>query len=82
MQNVNLAITIGDYFERTFTLTQPDGTPVDLTGTTIQSDIRKSLTSSTVIESFTCSLVDAVNGKFKITMTPAETALLTPVLGV
>lgn len=49
--------------------------PVDLTGYTIDSDI-KGLIDNASIASFTPSVTDAVNGKFELSLSPASTVAL------
>jgi len=56
-----------------------DGAPVDLTGMTVRAKVRPDFTTSPSL-TFTCTLVDAVNGAFKVATTPAAIASI-PVPG-
>lgn len=50
---------------------------VDLTTATIRGQIRRAFSDALPIETFTCTKVDAVNGKFNFGLTAVETAAIT-----
>lgn len=57
-------------------LTNPDLTPVNLTGAVIRSKIKKAQTDVTEVEQLNIVVTDAPNGKFSFGLTDAETALM------
>ncbi|AGH07413.1 hypothetical protein SUFG_00046 [Sulfitobacter phage phiCB2047-B] len=63
----------GDDFIIPMTLTNPenDGTPVDITGWTIESQVRY---SKKLISDLTVTMVDASQGQFKIELAASQTA--------
>lgn len=71
----NPIIEQGADFRRTLTLTY-DGVPISLVGSTLRSDIKKNVTDTNVMASFTINILDAVNGQFEIVLTHTETAAL------
>ncbi len=78
----NFSIYQGDTFTRFFkyeTRASETATPVavNLTGCSVKSQIRvKEDKTSQLLAEFTTSITDAVNGKFKLTLTPTQTAAL------
>lgn len=72
----NITIDQGTTFSTTISLTNDNGEPIDLSGYTGQSQMRKHYTSSNSV-SFTVSL-GSVNGTVSLSLTPAQTANLTP----
>ena len=79
MYQANLQISAGSDFSQTFSLTQPDGTPIDITGYTISArmakhDNAKNVNTSTSdipvwkFINFTTSVVDGVNGEYSISL--------------
>ena len=61
----NLVIDQGTTFSSIITLTNQDGTPMNLSGYTVASQFRKSYQSSTAT-SFTASIYDAATGKIRL----------------
>lgn len=61
----NLVIDQGTTFSSIITLTNQDGTAMNLTGYTVASQFRKSFQSSTAT-SFTASIYDATTGKIRL----------------
>lgn len=63
----------GDTFSIPMTLTDPEnnGSPVDLTGWTIASQVRY---SKRLIDTLTVTITDAAQGEFVISMDEADTA--------
>lgn len=59
---VNLSLYAGDDFAFTISVANPDGSAMDLTGYTVAAQIRATPTSSTVLGSFTCTLVTPPTG--------------------
>jgi len=72
---VNLTIDKGTYFEATFNVTNADGSVFSLNGYSATAKIRKHPTATTSA-SFSTSITVAT-GEIKITMTSANTSLLT-----
>lgn len=68
----NLVIDQGTTFSSIISLTQQDGTPMDLTGYTVKSQFRKSYQSSSAT-SFTASVYDATAGKIRLQLVPTDT---------
>ena len=59
------------------TLENPNGTPVDLTGCTIQGQVRKNaLDTGAPVATFVIVYVDRMNGKFSFEIPHAETAAI------
>jgi hypothetical protein len=51
--------------------------PIDLTSATVAAKIRKKVTDSSVVATFTCALMtDGTDGAFKIELSAAQTAAL------
>lgn len=65
--------TFGPYFVE---LTNPDETPVDLSGCIIRGKIKKTGLSVVTVEELNVTITDAVLGKFKFGLTDEETAVL------
>lgn len=63
----NLVINCGSYFSQEFTLYNSDGTPLNLTGYTGKSYIRKSAATSSYTE-FIFTIVNEVQGKIRLTL--------------
>ena len=66
----NITHKRGDTLEWVVTLTQ-DGSVVDITGWTITSQIRQ---ETTLISDLTVTIVNAANGQFNLSATPAQTS--------
>jgi hypothetical protein len=69
----NLVIDQGTTFSSIITLTNQDGTAMNLTGHSVKSQFRKSYNSSTATN-FTASIYDATAGKVRLRLSPADTA--------
>lgn len=66
-----------DFGPHVVTLTNPDGTPVNLTGATISAQIRQPANrGGALIATITCEMVDAVAGKFRFFIPGATTATM------
>jgi hypothetical protein len=66
----NLVIDQGTTFSSIITLTNQDGTAMNLTGYTVAAQFRKSYQSST-FTNFTASIYDALAGKVRLQLSPA-----------
>lgn len=64
----NFNVYKGDTFRSKLTLKSPTNTPINLTGCTI--------TGKAGTQDITCTITDAVNGKFTIELSPTLTRLL------
>ena len=75
--NYNITIEQGATFELVITVKQSNGSPMDLTGYTGSSQIRKTPLSATVVKAFTVTFLDPrTDGKVKLSLTDAETSAL------
>lgn len=74
---LNLDIRQGGTFSATVTLTNPDATPVDLTGATVRGQLRKTALDAAVVATFDVTITDAVNGVFEYGLTDEDTAGIT-----
>lgn len=70
---VDLQIKRGSAFARTITY-KVNGVVTNISGYVFASQIRT--TGGTLATSFTCTIVDAANGKFSISLTSADTSSL------
>ncbi len=71
----DLTIYRGADYVQWFRLEQPNGTPVDLTGCTITSQIRRAVKDSApLIEAFTVDMPAPASGQFYLTLSRAKTA--------
>ena len=75
--SVNLLIEQGADFEAQFTVTSANNLPLDLTGYTAESKIRKTHTSST-FTNFGVAFVNRIDGKVKLSMSNFATKILKP----
>lgn len=69
----NLVVDQGTTFSSIISLTNQNGTAMDLTGYTVKSQFRKSYQSSTATD-FTASIYDAAAGKVRLQLTPTATS--------
>ncbi|NBS35631.1 MAG: hypothetical protein EBS82_07360 [Methylocystaceae bacterium] len=76
---VELYIDQGSDFSTTVSLND-DSTnlPQNVTGSIVTSSLRRSLLSPNASSNLTCTLIDAANGEFILSMTAANTAILRP----
>lgn len=74
MAYAELTLDQGTTFETSIDLTNDDGTAINVTNYTFQSQIRKSYYSSNPTANITVTIVDAPNGNVKLSMTAANTA--------
>ena len=74
----NLVLHTGVDFEQIFELTNDDNTPLNLTGYTISSQIKKSRSSSSSVV-FTCTFVNQpTSGNVRIELSSAQTTEIKP----
>jgi hypothetical protein len=73
----NLYIDAGTTFSAIITINNSNGTPVNLSGYAIASQLRKSYGSTTAY-SFASSIYDASSGKIQIALTATQTSSIKP----
>lgn len=71
----NLYVDQGSDFSAIVTLTNQDGTPINLTNFTIKSQFRKSYQSSSAT-SFTASVYNATTGKVKLQLSASASSAI------
>lgn len=72
-----LDIDQGSDFTAEIDLENDDGTPMNLTGSAVYSQFRKSFNSTTAY-SFTCEILDALNGKFALKLLGTTSSAIRP----
>ena len=55
-----------------------DGSNVNLTNQSARAQLRPTATSSTLTETFTCSVVSITEGKIRVALTNSETSAISP----
>lgn len=73
----NLFIDQGANYSNIITVAANTGSPLNLTGYTVKSQMRKSYTSSTFYN-FTASVYDVDNGKIRLELTAAQSQAIVP----
>lgn len=73
----NLYVDQGSDYSNIITVAGTGGTPVNLAGFTVASQIRKSYSSSTAY-SFNATVYDAETGKVRLQLTAAQSEAITP----
>ena len=73
----NIFIDAGANYSKIITVSENSGGPLNLTGYTVKSQIRKSYTSTTAY-TFTSSVLDAVTGKLRLQLTAEQTGAIPP----
>ena len=63
----NFSIDQGADFSKNFTITTDGSTAYDLSGLVLQAEMRQSYDSSSASATFTCTLVTASSGIYKLT---------------
>lgn len=74
----NIVIDIGANFDQSFNLETTANAPMDLTGFTGASKLKKSALSSTTAASFVVSFPDVLQGQLKISLGSTITSALKP----
>jgi hypothetical protein len=72
---LNILIEKNSDFAISVTMQGSNGTPIDITGCAIESQLRE-FPDSPVIKAFNTAILDAEQGKFKISLTAEETEAL------
>jgi len=73
----NFEIDQGSDFSKTFTVTTDGSTVYNITGLSLQAQMRKGFDSSSATATFTASLVSATSGTYKLTLSNSTTASIT-----
>ena len=74
----NITINSGDNFYRDFYLDEVDGTPLDLTGYTGKSEVRKHPESVGAATTFSLTFVDRTSGRFRLSLSKQQTSSIKP----
>ena len=74
----NITINTGEYFSRDFYLDNIDGTPLNLTGYTAASQIRKHPESVNATADFKVGFIDRANGRIRVSLATTTTRLVKP----
>lgn len=74
----NITINTGEYFSRDFYLDSIDGTPLDLTGYTAASQMRKHPESVKQTADFNVGFIDRANGRIRVSLATTTTRLIKP----
>ena len=74
----NITINTGEYFSRDFYLDNIDGTPLDLTGYTAASQMRKHPESVNATADFNVGFIDRANGRIRVSLATTTTRLVKP----
>ena len=74
----NITVNTGEYFSRDFYLDNLDGSPLDLTGYSGSSQIRKHANSLNPTATFTLTFVDRSNGRIRVALASTITATIKP----
>ncbi len=74
---VNFSIDQGADFSKEFTVTTDGSTAYDISGLTLQSQMRKSYDSSSATATFTASVVTGSSGIYKLVLSNSTTAGIT-----
>ena len=76
--NYPLNVRIGDTETVTVTMQDADGNPINITGRTYAAQVREKASSSTILGTFNCSIVNAATGVFACTLPANTTAAFSP----
>ena len=74
----NITLNTGEYFSRDFYLDNIDGTPLDLTGYTAASQMRKHPESVKQTADFNVGFIDRVNGRIRVSLATTTTRSVKP----
>ena len=74
---VNFSIDQGADFTKNFTITTDGSTAYDISGLTLQAQMRKSFDSSSAAATFTASVVTGSSGIYKLVLSNSTTADIT-----
>ena len=70
----NIEIDQSSDYLKQFIAKDDTGTVIDLTGSTVTSQVRKSYGTSTIAATFTCAVVSATACTFTLALTDVQTA--------
>ena len=73
---VDLLVRQGATFLATLTITNPDTSPVNLTGMIFRAQIRKTFNDPVITASFVCTVLSAPNGLLEIELPATVTAAI------
>jgi hypothetical protein len=76
--NYPLNVRIGDTETVTVTMQDASGVAINITGRTYSAQIREKASSTSALATFSCSIVNAAQGKFACTLSSAITTNLAP----
>lgn len=76
--NYPLNVRIGDTESIAVTMQDANGNPINIAGRTYSAQIRAKASSTTPLATFSCTIVDAAQGKFSCVLSAATTANLSP----
>ena len=71
----NLYVDAGSTYSNIITVSSSNGQPLNLTGYTVASQMRKSYSSSQAY-AFTASIYDAITGRIRLQLTDEQSALI------
>ena len=74
----NITLNTGEYFSRDFYLDNIDGSPLNLTGYTAASQMRKHPESVNATADFKVGFIDRVNGRIRVSLATTTTRLVKP----
>ena len=74
----NITLNTGEYFSRDFYLDSIDGTPLNLTGYTAASQMRKHPESLNATADFKVGFIDRANGRIRVSLATTTTRLVKP----
>lgn len=72
----NITVNQGENYDLTATLTNADGTPVNISGYSLRGKVKYSYGSTGVLVDLAPTIVNPVSGIINFTLTPSETAAL------
>ena len=74
----NITLNTGEYFSRDFYLDNIDGSPLNLTGYTAASQMRKHPESVNATADFKVGFIDRANGRIRVSLATTTTRLIKP----
>ena len=74
----NITLNTGEYFSRDFYLDNIDGSPLNLTGYTAASQMRKHPESLNATVDFKVGFIDRANGRIRVSLATTTTRLVKP----
>ena len=74
----NITLNTGEYFSRDFYLDNINGTPLNLTGYTAASQVRKHPESVNATADFNVGFIDRTNGRIRVSLATEKTRLVKP----